>query len=128
MVHHVTTPAIKVAPMIPPTTPPAIPAVFEEDDCGADDASVELVGVGLLWADIWTVVWTVIGTVTVVGTVETLPVTSGESPARAAAVEFQLSPGVGSRYAHLGTLVSAGMEPGKVPAVATEVQFCDHEE
>jgi hypothetical protein len=91
--------------MTPPTTPPAIPPVFEEDGCGAGDGNGdgdgpnELVGV-IPWTD--------------VETMETLPVTSGKPvttliihqyeiwwqkhapPARSAAVKFQLSPGCGN--------------------------------
>lgn len=62
------------------------------------------------------------------GTLEALPVTSGESPALCANDAFQESDPVGSRYAQCGTRVTAGMASGKVPGDATEVQLCDHRE
>lgn len=60
------------------------------------------------------------------GTMEAVPVTSGESPAACAVEMFQLLPIDVSIYAHLGTRVPAGTTFGKVPGVATEVQLYDH--
>jgi len=74
--------------MRPPTTPPAIAPEFEllcgfEVEAAAD---VDELGVKVDWE-------TVTGDV---GTIEALPVTSGESPAATAVEMFQLSPIVGS--------------------------------
>jgi hypothetical protein len=72
MTNHVTTPEIKVAPRMPPMTPPSIPLWFEllcevEVD---DDPDPDAVRVGEKMA---------------------VPVTSGKSPMASAAVTFQLS-------------------------------------
>jgi len=71
MANHATRPAINAAPKMPPTTPPAIAPPFElplEDDDEEDaDAGVDA-GVRVDWLPL-----------VKVGTMEALPVTSGES-------------------------------------------------
>jgi hypothetical protein len=92
MTNHATTPPIKAAPMMPPTTPPAIAPAFELLLCAveveaADVPDADELGVRVDWE-----------TLTVdVGTIEAVPVTSGESPAASAVEIFQLSPIVVSR-------------------------------
>jgi hypothetical protein len=125
MTNHATTPAINAAPMRPPTTPPAIAPAFDLLLCGVEDgveATVVLdadeLGVKVDW-----------DTLSVdVGTIETLPVTSGESPVACAVEMFQLSPIDVSRKAHWGIRVPIGTGSGKVPAVALVVQLNDHVE
>jgi hypothetical protein len=74
MTNHATTPPIKAAPMMPPTTPPAIAPAFELLLCAveveaADVPDADELGVRVDWE-----------TLTVdVGTIEAVPVTSGES-------------------------------------------------
>jgi len=118
MTNHATTPAIKAAPMKAPTTPPAIAPELEllwEVEVG-DEPDPVVLGV---MVDCETVD---------MGTMETVPVTSGESPTACAAEMFQLSPIDVSIYAHLGTRVPIGTGFGKVPGLATVVQLSDHSE
>jgi hypothetical protein len=136
MVIHITILAIKAVPIMPPTTPPATSATFEppvEDEFDEDDDGDE------------------------VGTMGTLPVTSGESVTRPSmrmklrfvgkathrqqrlpaiysnyhrtAVDDEMGSTrdneqngatVGSRYAHRGTRVPFGIDPGKL---GDEVEF-----
>jgi len=120
--NHATKPAIKAAPMIPPTTPPAIAPAFDlllDDDDGDDK------GIDTPEDDPGVIVPCFL---VELGMLETLPVTSGESPTLCASVTFQVPGPVGSRYAQYGTRVSAGTASGNVPGVATEVQLYDHEE
>jgi hypothetical protein len=109
---------IRATPMTPPMTPPAIAPAFELllDDDDDEEAGEDAPGVIVDWL------------LVELGTLEALPVTSGESPTLCAKDEFQKSDPVGSRYAQCGTRVAAGMASGKVPGLATEVQLYDHEE
>jgi len=109
--------------MMPPTTPPAIaPALellceVEVEDEAADDWDADELGVKVDWE-----------TVIEVGTMEAVPVTSGESPAASAVEIFQLSPIDVSMKAHWGIFVPAGTGSGKVPAGALLVQLNVHVE
>jgi hypothetical protein len=116
MTYHATTPAIKAAPTNAPTTPPAIAPEFEllwEVEVG-DEPDPVVLGFRVDWEAVN------------IGTMEAVPVTSGESPRACAAEMFQLLPVNVSIYAHLGTRVPSGTGFGKVPGVATDVQLNDH--
>jgi len=71
--NHAATPAIKATPMRPPTTPPAIAPAFElpfEVEVEVDDEpDPDVVGVKVDWETL----------IDDVGTMEVVPVTSGES-------------------------------------------------
>jgi hypothetical protein len=71
MTNHATTPAIKHAAMTPPTTPPAIAAVFEVPEDDVDDVD-EDVSVKVVWLPL-----------VAVGIMVALPVTSGLSVTKA---------------------------------------------
>jgi len=114
--NHATTPAIKAAPRIPPTTPPAIAPACELL-CVVEVEDPVALGVKVDWE-----------TLTDEGTTEAVPVTSGVSPTVSAVERFQLSPIDVSMKAHLGIRVPAGTGSGKDPGVALEVQLNDHSE
>jgi len=61
-----------------------------------------------------------------VGTIGAVPVTYGESPTCCAAVIFQLLAADGSRNAHCGIRVPAGMGSGKNLGAPIDVQLRVH--
>jgi len=122
--NNATATALKAAPTRPPTTPPAIAPAFELLLCGVEvevDDEPVLVAPGVVVDSDAKIV---------VGTMEAVPVTSGESPVASASVEFQLSATDVSMYAHLGIRVPAGICSGKIPglALAAAVQLKVHSE
>jgi len=118
MTNQATAAATILAAATPPTTPPAIAPVFElllDDGELVEDDPEAGVTVGVL-------------AVAVAEAKEAVPVTSGESPIRAAAVIFQSSIRAELAYAQFGTRTPTGTPFGYVPAVAFVVQLYDHSE
>ena len=82
--NHATKPVITATPMTPPTTPPAIAPAFDllfgNDDCAREDVSSAVVDDGAC-EDIPGVIvnWLLVVVLVELGTLEVLPVTSGES-------------------------------------------------
>ena len=113
--NHATAPAIKAAPIKPPTTPPAIApalellceAAVEDEDEATDVPDADELGVNVEWET----------PAVDVGTIEAVPVTSGVSGR-------QENINICGAYRAHGCRTSRGLRRRDVPAVTNLYGFC----